>query len=246
MVREEQRELRNWRRRQALGVVSLFGLAVPATAILAGLAITQPDTFLTSPAVLLLPVALLWVWLLHRSPRRWWQAHQDKKSGKVEEWRGPIDLVERWGIGLFPVRRCYLRLDGELFPISRFWVDQVVPGLDYTVRFAPESHAVLSLQRHGRSGGPIAVSRSSHDLTRREKELLRYIAEGLTDKEIARVLRLSPSTVRTYNSELYSKLGIERRTQAVPIAHELGLRGSDNAPLNANLTPDETPAEKTD
>nr|WP_272906805.1 response regulator transcription factor [Hyphobacterium sp. SN044] len=55
-------------------------------------------------------------------------------------------------------------------------------------------------------------------MTRREQELLALIAEGLTDKEIARRLNLSPSTVRTYNSALYQKLGVTSRTQAIRMA----------------------------
>jgi DNA-binding NarL/FixJ family response regulator len=64
-------------------------------------------------------------------------------------------------------------------------------------------------------------------LTRRERELLALIAEGLTDKDIARRLNLSPATVRTYNSALYAKLGITRRTQAVAIAAGLDLTSVD-------------------
>ena len=81
---------------------------------------------------------------------------------------------------------------------------------------------MLSLRRREKGSPPVRQG-ETYALTRREKELLRYIAQGLTDKEIARVLNLAPATVRTYNSDLYTKLGIERRTQAVPIAQSLGL-----------------------
>ena len=234
MVREELRELKAWRSRQALAVVILFGLVVPATTGLGLFALLRPGLFLTGPGLVVLPVLLLWIWLLRRAPRRWWQAQQDRKSGEIREWRGPVALIERPGLGIIRIPRHDLLLDGRRFPISRFWAEQIVPGLEYTVRYAPQSRAVLSLQRQGRAGRTVRAD-TTYQLSRREKELLRYIAEGLTDKEIARVLNLAPATVRTYNSDLYAKLGIERRTQAVPIAQELGLRGSENPP---GLKPD--------
>ena len=48
-------------------------------------------------------------------------------------------------------------------------------------------------------------------LTERERALLALLAEGLSDKAIARRLNLSPTTVRTYNSTLYAKLGVQGR-----------------------------------
>ena len=60
-------------------------------------------------------------------------------------------------------------------------------------------------------------------LTRREQEVLRLINEGFSNKEIAQRLSISLRTVKFYATNLYSKLGVAGRTQAVYKARELGL-----------------------
>ncbi len=57
----------------------------------------------------------------------------------------------------------------------------------------------------------------------REQELLKLLASGLSNSEIARQLYLSEGTVRNYTSELFKKLGVSDRTQAVVIALRHGL-----------------------
>jgi LuxR family maltose regulon positive regulatory protein len=60
-------------------------------------------------------------------------------------------------------------------------------------------------------------------LTDRELEVLRLLAEGLTNQEIAGHLIISVNTVKTHVKNLYSKLGTGSRTQAVARGRELGL-----------------------
>ena len=52
---------------------------------------------------------------------------------------------------------------------------------------------------------------------------INFLAAGLTDRQIAEELYLSINTVKWYNRQLYSKLGVGRRGQAVARAQELGL-----------------------
>src|SRR5207302_10765962 len=61
-------------------------------------------------------------------------------------------------------------------------------------------------------------------LTAREVEVLRLVAGGLTDLQIAEKLVLSPRTVHTHISSIYSKLGITSRSAATryAIEHHLG------------------------
>jgi NarL family two-component system response regulator LiaR len=59
-----------------------------------------------------------------------------------------------------------------------------------------------------------------HDLTEREREVLALLAVGLTNKEIAEKLTLSPATVRVYVSNVLSKLGAGNRTEAARLALE--------------------------
>jgi LuxR family maltose regulon positive regulatory protein len=60
-------------------------------------------------------------------------------------------------------------------------------------------------------------------LTERELEVLRLIAEGLSNQEIAQQLFLSLSTVKWHTHNIYGKLGVHNRTQAVAKARALGM-----------------------
>ena len=59
-------------------------------------------------------------------------------------------------------------------------------------------------------------------LSDREREVLRLISHGLTNKQIARQLQLSPGTVGGYVRSIFLKLGIHNRTLLAAIRHERG------------------------
>ncbi len=59
-------------------------------------------------------------------------------------------------------------------------------------------------------------------LTNREREILRLVEAGRTNKEIARTLDLSPGTVRNYLAEAAAKLGAANRIEAFQMAREHG------------------------
>lgn len=60
-------------------------------------------------------------------------------------------------------------------------------------------------------------------LSPREIEILRLLAEGYTNKEIASKLVVSPSTVHSHRSNLMVKLGLSKRHELVSYAHKAGL-----------------------
>jgi predicted ATPase/DNA-binding CsgD family transcriptional regulator len=66
-------------------------------------------------------------------------------------------------------------------------------------------------------------------LTEREAGILRLMAEGLSNPEIAAQLVLSSETVRWYTKQIYSKLGVHNRTQASLFARDLGLLENSTA-----------------
>lgn len=63
-------------------------------------------------------------------------------------------------------------------------------------------------------------------LSEREREVLRLLAKGLGNSEIAKTLFLSEGTVKNYVSVIFSKLGVTDRTQAAILAIRSGLVGS--------------------
>jgi two-component system nitrate/nitrite response regulator NarL len=56
-------------------------------------------------------------------------------------------------------------------------------------------------------------------LTRRERQIARVIAEGATNKEIGRRLRMAEGTVKVHLHHIYCKLGIANRTALAVLAH---------------------------
>ena len=70
---------------------------------------------------------------------------------------------------------------------------------------------------------PNTARQQSLGITARELEILTLVARGLSNREIATQLFVSENTVKTHCARAFSKLGAERRTQAVQRGKELGL-----------------------
>jgi two-component system, NarL family, response regulator LiaR len=76
------------------------------------------------------------------------------------------------------------------------------------------------LMRRGGALGP-----SHHDMTARERDVLRLMVEGLANKQIAQRLGIGEKTVKTHVSRVLAKLGVADRTQAAVLAIREGLAG---------------------
>jgi LuxR family maltose regulon positive regulatory protein len=82
------------------------------------------------------------------------------------------------------------------------------------LRSAHDAESRIALDRRLLPGNRPGRSVESN-LSPREGEILRFIAEGLSTKEIAHRLSVSVSTVKTHRKKLYEKLGVNRRSQAI-------------------------------
>lgn len=89
--------------------------------------------------------------------------------------------------------------------ISPKVASKLIKMVDYPVNFQPE------------------VTENIEDLSRREQEVLKHMARGLENKEIAEKLFIAEQTVKNYVSSIYSKLGIHDRVQATLLAMKKGL-----------------------
>jgi two-component system nitrate/nitrite response regulator NarL len=98
---------------------------------------------------------------------------------------------------------------------------------DYVVKPFDEGELLARIRsslRHSESASAGQASGSSSaSLTAREREVLRLLAQGLTQIDIAGMLVISPKTVGTHIQRILGKLGVHSRAQAVALAHEQGL-----------------------
>jgi DNA-binding NarL/FixJ family response regulator len=100
---------------------------------------------------------------------------------------------------------------------------------DYLAKSCDPGELVARVRRHAsrRSNGKNGSDRNGDDgtlgLTRREGAVLRLLAAGLTQRDIAQELYISPKTVASHIQRILAKLGVHSRAQAVALAHKHGL-----------------------
>jgi DNA-binding NarL/FixJ family response regulator len=113
----------------------------------------------------------------------------------------------------------YLLKDSEPDEIVR----ALRAALEGDTPLSPRVAAMIVHRARAVSGGAEAAARTIGELTDREREILRLVAEGLDNMEIARTLYLSPTTVKRHVSAILAKLGVANRVQAAIWAVRAGL-----------------------
>ena len=108
-----------------------------------------------------------------------------------------------------------LQMGANGYLLKRATADEIVQAIrDVHSGGAPMSayiarKVVQSFQKQSPTAKPDEV------LSRRESEVLGYVARGYSDKEVAEALGLTSATVRSYLKTIYSKLHVHSRTQAI-------------------------------
>ncbi len=112
------------------------------------------------------------------------------------------------------------RADDVLRPSEPLWVQRDETCL--LVRHLCETHhCLLFLEERRTASKPFSITKGG--LTRREAEVLRWVARGKTNAEIGRILNVSTRTVQKHLEHIYEKLGVETRIAAAGLAMGPGL-----------------------
>jgi DNA-binding NarL/FixJ family response regulator len=109
--------------------------------------------------------------------------------------------------------------------------DTDADALCRAIKAAAAGQVQLTPQAAARLMQAVSTPESPEQLTERETEVLRLLAQGQANKEIARSLNISEKTVKVHVSNILSKLGVQSRTQATLYAIRIGLvsAGSSDA-----------------
>lgn len=190
--------------------------------------IVQPEFANRGQLVLGIPLGVFWLWLLRANFRRWRQVNQDLRERRVASLSGVVQVEMTFSPGLWQRVRYELFVRGRHFTITQATSRQLINQASYEIVYAP--HSGLFLGAHLiTSESPAPQSLRSvppsllDPLTTQELDILRCIAAGFSNKEIAQELHFAVNSIKMYNSQIYRKLGVQRRTEAVARGRELGL-----------------------
>lgn len=90
--------------------------------------------------------------------------------------------------------------------------DELIARLRAHLRLARQMNAMMNAPGRTAASGPLALP---NPLTRREMDVLEWVARGKTNRDVAEILGMSPRTVNKHLEHIYEKLGVETRTAAV-------------------------------
>jgi DNA-binding NarL/FixJ family response regulator len=101
--------------------------------------------------------------------------------------------------------------------------DTQAEELTRAIKAAANGQVQLSPQAAARLVREVRAPESPETLTERETDVLRLLAQGRANKEIASALFIGENTVKTHVSSILVKLGVQSRTQAALYARQIGL-----------------------
>ena len=101
-------------------------------------------------------------------------------------------------------------------------------GVDVTVSCWRDPEVTGQLSKMAVAHAARLAAEMVEPLSEREIEVLSLIAEGLSNRQVAQRLVISVNTVRVHTSNIYGKLGVSNRTQAVTKARGLGILRSQS------------------
>jgi DNA-binding CsgD family transcriptional regulator len=186
-----------------------------------------PDVFPQDQHFVLLPLILFWLFLFRRTPAMVFALRRDAKESSVASVEGLALLHNKPGFRIVFSPTQQLSVDGHSFDLNDYPQEKCYVGRNVTLHYLPHSKLLLSmtpLQKQNTSDASADSQPSTAtDLTELEISIVQLMAGGDSDKIIARKLNLEPATIRTYNSTLYRKLGVNTRKQAADKAGDLGL-----------------------
>jgi DNA-binding NarL/FixJ family response regulator len=140
---------------------------------------------------------------------------------RLDRPRMPIVVLSTYDNPTYVARAVALGANGYLMKTASH--AQVIDA----VKRASEGENIWTREELRRVTGALATPRLSDDievpLTRRESEVLRQLAHGLTNKEIAQALGISYETVKEHVQHILRKVGVADRTQAAVWAVRKGL-----------------------
>ena len=111
--------------------------------------------------------------------------------------------------------------------------DTQADALCLAIKAAAAGHIQLTPRAAARLMQALSAPESPEELTERETDVLRLLAQGQSNKQIARNLQIAEKTVKTHVSNILSKLGVQSRTQATLYAVRIGLVSANPADQTA-------------
>ena len=123
-----------------------------------------------------------------------------------------------------------MRAGARGFLLKDVTLDQLVDAVRTLAAGGTMIRPLLTARAEGElatrgAGIPAVFDGQAGDLTEREREVLRLLASGFSNREIAKALFVAEGTVKNHVSSILTKLGVRDRTRAVIKAAERGLLG---------------------